>query len=990
MNRVFISHSSKQAQEANRICRFLESHGIPCWMAPRNIDPGSNYPTQIVHAIRECSALVLLASEYTNVSGHVSNEVSLAFDSHKTIIPFKLEDVAFSDEFLYYLGRKHWIDAFDDFDQGMESLFHTLCNVLDLSPAELTRAARPAPVQPVAPPQPVQPAAPVMPQPAAPARAPEVSRADITAVLLARTKKYSYSLLSRFEEGEDRALFERNADRMFHQTMRVYRHGKPYPAAGGCISCLVEGVHGLAPNAGITVCGLPGSAKNMLLQLAYFRMADDFAAGRSDLLPCYVSVNYFEKSEYDGDVARQMADRIREEMQPFLDYVQAHPEVQPVVFADAVRQHIIARVAPENVLSEVLRPLGKYRRVMAMDTGLIQNRQHLKKVLPIAGAESGWLFQTVPLDMADRADVLEFIRTVFALYDSADVQPETLYQTMLSLKYTRADIFLVRMVAQELASPLFDGSISAAEMYEKMALRELEGDETQLQAAASAIFEYVFGTDPDAWQESYQGRQWALVHKHHTYMEFLIAYHFADRIRNYAPGDDLRFFHILLTAGESSFLVQMLRNSFELQDALYHFVMDHYSCFDVFQQCNGASWLGRVTYKSLIIPVLDFLHGEFHRLRPLVKTCNSTEPENLDNHFLFRAVCKGLLLQGQADILDEYLCMIIINDAANALNRGATIEYYSGGYQIAANDTYYLDTDPLAGDAALNTLCHKVEASFAPRSQHFTESNLVTLTMLLQARCQRRSEPHMPGLEDYIRKAIRYIELYKVRPQHISSNKIAFYLESVLDDFKAYLNTPRFDISQQVYDCFRSIKDVKRGQWLNHDIYDPESISEHTFSAWLMAMLFLPEDIGTADYNKREVLDMLLIHDLAEAEMGDQVMSLNEPSKDLKQQNAVLRKLFVKGTYPQIANLTYYYNIWTGYYNNMNINARVARDINTIQTCYTFFEYYVRYPDHFVPAEVTTWAQYEGQLTTEIGFRLWDQLIRSNESYRPVLEQAGL
>ena len=39
---------------------------------------------------------------------------------------------------------------------------------------------------------------------------------------------------------------------------------------------------------------------------------------------------------------------------------------------------------------------------------------------------------------------------------------------------------------------------------------------------------------------------------------------------------------------------------------------------------------------------------------------------------------------------------------------------------------------------------------------------------------------------------------------------------------------------------------------------------------------------------------------------------------------------------------------------------------------------------------MTTWAQYEGQLTTEIGFRLWDQLIRSNESYRPVLEQAGL
>ncbi len=138
-----------------------------------------------------------------------------------------------------------------------------------------------------------------------------------------------------------------------------------------------------------------------------------------------------------------------------------------------------------------------------------------------------------------------------------------------------------------------------------------------------------------------------------------------------------------------------------------------------------------------------------------------------------------------------------------------------------------------------------------------------------------------------------------------------------------------------------------------------------------MAMLFLPEETKEAGYNKREILDMLLIHDLAEAEIGDQVLSLDEPSKELKTQNAVLRKLFVKGTYPQIANLTYYYNIWTGYYNGTNINARVARDINTIQTSYTFFEYYLRYPDHFSPTEILAWTKNQDKLNTEIGFKLW-------------------
>lgn len=122
---AFISYSSKDASKAERVCRFLEKNKVECWMAPRNVNPGGNYPTQIVEAIRKCSVLVLLASENTNASGHVSNEVSLAFDSKKTILPFRIEDVQFTDEYIYFLRRKHWIDAYADFDISLLSSFST-------------------------------------------------------------------------------------------------------------------------------------------------------------------------------------------------------------------------------------------------------------------------------------------------------------------------------------------------------------------------------------------------------------------------------------------------------------------------------------------------------------------------------------------------------------------------------------------------------------------------------------------------------------------------------------------------------------------------------------------------------------------------------------------------------------------------------------------------------------------------------------------------
>ena len=130
---------------------------------------------------------------------------------------------------------------------------------------------------------------------------------------------------------------------------------------------------------------------------------------------------------------------------------------------------------------------------------------------------------------------------------------------------------------------------------------------------------------------------------------------------------------------------------------------------------------------------------------------------------------------------------------------------------------------------------------------------------------------------------------------------------------------------------------------------------------------------------------MLLVHDMAEAIVGDQTISLNEPTGELKSQDEVLKKLFLKGTYPDIANLTHFYNVWTGYYNGININARTARDINLIQTVYTFCEYYIMYPEHFTLEDVKTWMGEKNNLKTEIGYQLFDRLVTHNKEFRDIV-----
>ncbi len=45
---VFVSYASQDAAVANSIVETLEAHGIKCWIAPRDVRPGTVYADAIV------------------------------------------------------------------------------------------------------------------------------------------------------------------------------------------------------------------------------------------------------------------------------------------------------------------------------------------------------------------------------------------------------------------------------------------------------------------------------------------------------------------------------------------------------------------------------------------------------------------------------------------------------------------------------------------------------------------------------------------------------------------------------------------------------------------------------------------------------------------------------------------------------------------------------------------------------------------------------
>ena len=59
---VFISHSSKDKPVADAVCANLEAAGVRCWIAPRDIAPGEDWPTAITMASAQSRIMVLIFS----------------------------------------------------------------------------------------------------------------------------------------------------------------------------------------------------------------------------------------------------------------------------------------------------------------------------------------------------------------------------------------------------------------------------------------------------------------------------------------------------------------------------------------------------------------------------------------------------------------------------------------------------------------------------------------------------------------------------------------------------------------------------------------------------------------------------------------------------------------------------------------------------------------------------------------------------------------
>jgi hypothetical protein len=124
---VFVSYSSQDKPTADAIVASLEANGIRCWIAPRDIMPGTDWGEAIVEAIEQAGTMVLVFSAHSNTSPQIRREIEGAVSAGIPLIPFRIEEVLPCKSLQYFIGPQHWLDAWTPpLEQHLHRLTETI------------------------------------------------------------------------------------------------------------------------------------------------------------------------------------------------------------------------------------------------------------------------------------------------------------------------------------------------------------------------------------------------------------------------------------------------------------------------------------------------------------------------------------------------------------------------------------------------------------------------------------------------------------------------------------------------------------------------------------------------------------------------------------------------------------------------------------------------------------------------------------------------
>lgn len=401
---------------------------------------------------------------------------------------------------------------------------------------------------------------------------------------------------------------------------------------------------------------------------------------------------------------------------------------------------------------------------------------------------------------------------------------------------------------------------------------------------------------------------------------------------------------------------------------------------DKFHPCSQAFACyiaGRLTHRKCMDSSKSILKNFKKQL--LDNNCLELNTNDLNLYiFLLRTVYVSLSYLNDRDAQKEYVSTLLKDKQTDMLNRGFHLEYY-GDEDPNNGLLQLLDKDSLGScSKTINKLCSRLRSADKPINP-LINIELHTVCSLVQHRLVKGS------LDDESRRLVSdVIKLFLYDSKYsnqVQPPELYKYINMIYQN----LQERDFDIIGNIFLKFYKIKFQKRAGWVKEDrnmffldSHVGESVADHTYGTYLIASFLLPDKWNKdSEYDKKQIIDMLLVHDLSEAITGD---IIGKKETDRKNEEEIYKEIELLDTYDGFAKLSYIAELWRKFEREESLNSKIAKEIDKLDNLIQLWIYAADF--NKIPHDFTEWHEgIQRSINTEIGVEIRDRLLKFYEKF---------
>lgn len=692
----------------------------------------------------------------------------------------------------------------------------------------------------------------------------------------------------------------------------------------------------------LLVDGYAGCGKTSFLSVLYLFLYEKYKNKETKKIPLFINLHYYNKQVYPEKSLKfldQAKKKLLLDLDPIYKYIRNNSEKEIIIIIDGTDDYVNPKVDLDDFIVDEIRKLPVTARIIGLRKHRDEHNKSYSKKISSSLIEDPEIELELHKVRVESPNFIQFI-DAFSELEAKNLKKEKsfiskyLTEKIRLFKIEEIDLYLVNLFLKGVKSNYRYGKAKSLSSFYKAYLEECKIDTSK----SSELAFKMFNRHEEVTDKEKNREDWWLIQKHETIRDYLVANNIVKKLIEFNQKNQ-DIFNFVYPFDLNNFCKEIINEEPSLQRKVFQSINRLIYNVEITAKTHFCYLLGRFEDKivkedsKLLLNELKIEAEKSILERLPIDSTKKLSTDEKKGLLYLRTIYISLTYLGDEDASSEYIKLLLKNKYFDNLNRGFHLEYYEDiTFSPASPESLKHEDNLNEFDKTFIKLFNKLNVALQLRAFYpLFEIELYTLCSLAQHRQVNGN------LDDIKRKKISDIISMTLDKIHTLHYDLYIYIKFIRERLKI---EGKFKVASFTKDLFM-LKSLKRKGWVKRNVYNPETVASHMYGAYILGYLHLPSNVfGEPNYNKSEILRMILIHDLGEAYVGD-LTPTEKTSETSKNEERQIEYLSLIGTYEGLSNLTEIVNLFKNFtHDKKDINCIIAREIDKLDNLLQLFIYH--------------------------------------------------